>query len=854
LFKTISLKLQSYIFILLFSTQLGFSQTHIYKHFSVDEGLPSSEVYDIYQDKLGYIWFATDKGLSCYNGYEFKNFTTKDGLPDNTILDFYPQPNGQVWCYGYHSRTLFYFNEVFDGFKSYKHNDLLKKELKPNSILRSVVLDEHGTLNTSGYNVYGLIKITDEGKVTNTFNLTTDIEKSYLERNTSIGFQSKKGTFFSVYHDYKSDENVFYFKSKGSPSSRLDFVFLNDEKTIFINKNLGVISRNGNIRYYKTEQNPTGIKKIDIHSFFVGYYGNGAEIMDVSGHVIEKFLPKKSVSSFLIDTEGSYWFSTIDDGVFYIKNPNIKVFNEDHISSLVKDNTNTLYAGYNNGNIVRISQTKLNTLYKGLNTDDALVEFDTKNKDIYGYSDGKLLNYTNPNKDRYITSANKLPEQIGNSLLSSSSTHFNKKEYDSIKRYVINTKIQDICDYNDATLIGTSSGLLIQKDEIIKKSQPLDILKSRIDDIDVNKNTNSVYMATQGHGVVVYGDHIYSINKKSGLTNNIVSEVHIENDSTVWACTNSGLNRIAFKTNNTYDISTITKSDGLLSNDINDIEIINDTVWVATKKGLCFFKKDFLAEKTTSTILSLTLKNVTVNNTSIYEKNIQLNYNENDIDFELQAISHRNNNKINYLYRLKEVDTNWASTSNRNINFPSLSPGNYTFEAKANVFNNKNNILVSYAFKISPPFWKSWWFYNICIALCSGLVYVFFKIRVLTYNQDVFRELIRLGIKRLKRKEQIYKFRSNGEDFKISTHQILYIQSQGNYLDITTNKKTYTIRCKIGDFISGTPDALEYLRVHRSYIIRIDQVSSKGKNWVVVKDKKIPVGQTYLSELDKIHF
>lgn len=131
---------------------------------------------------------------------------------------------------------------------------------------------------------------------------------------------------------------------------------------------------------------------------------------------------------------------------------------------------------------------------------------------------------------------------------------------------------------------------------------------------------------------------------------------------------------------------------------------------------------------------------------------------------------------------------------------------------------------------------------------------IFFKIRVLTYNQDVIRELIRLTIKRLKRKELFYNFRANGEDFKIPTREILYVNSQGNYLDIITNKKTYTIRCKIGEFIDTTPDALEYLRVHRSYIIRIDQVTSKGRNWVVVNDKKIPVGETYLSELEKIQF
>ena len=252
--------------------------------------------------------------------------------------------------------------------------------------------------------------------------------------------------------------------------------------------------------------------------------------------------------------------------------------------------------------------------------------------------------------------------------------------------------------------------------------------------------------------------------------------------------------------------------------------------------------------------MSLNLKEVRVNNSRVVANNIKLQHNQNSVNFTIEAVSNRNTDNIDYYYRLKEIDSSWTKTKNRTISFSSLSPGSYTFEAKASVFNNPNNFLTSYTFKIAPPFWKSWWFYSICFLLFAALVYLFFKIRILSYNQDVFRELIRLAIRRLKREEQFFKFRANGEDFKIPTNDILYINSQGNYLDIITKKKTYTIRCKIGDFISKTPDALEYLRIHRSYIIRIDQVSSKGKNWVVIRDYKIPVGETYLSELDNIQF
>ena len=847
------MKLYKHLFLLFFCVQITYAQTHIYQHFGVDEGLPSSEVYDMYQDKEGYMWFATDKGLSRYNGYEFENFTTKDGLPDNTILDFYPQENGQVWCYSYHTQSLFYFDEVFEGFKNYAFNTQLREKLQSRSILKSVVVTSEQSVLVGGYMMAGFIEITEQGEVNEKYSLNTATENAYDRVNINLGLHTTTGLFFSLYHDYENGDDIQKLTLQNSPSSRLAFVPLNSEQNLLIDKKLAVTSTNGNIRYYETAQNPIGIKRINDDSFFVGFYNNGAEIRNKSGQVMKTFLPKQSVSSFLIDAEGGYWFSTLDDGVYYIKNPNVMVLTEDHISSLVKNHNNQLYAGYNNGSIAKISNKQTEILYEGTNMIAAIVELDYENNEILGYGDGYLYNYSK-NTPLFSMTANKMPEHMEDPLITSAAHIFYKKKGDSLHGRIIDHIMQDGCSFNDEIFIGTSSGLFIEKNDSIIRHQPLDILKNRIDDIDISKKTNTMYMATQGAGVIIYGDSIYKIDKDNGLTNNIVSEVHIENDSTVWACTNTGLNRIVFRKNNSFDVINITKEDGLISNDIDDVEITNDTVWVATKRGLCFFKKDAIAKKESSKILSLTLKNVSVNNRDIDKEMVQLDYDKNNIEFTLQAVSLRNSNSIHYRYRLKEIDTTWTTTTNRKIKFPSLSPGNYTFQAKASLSNNHDEYLINYSFKVLPPFWERWWFYTICVLSFFGLMYLFFRIRVLTYNQDVFRELIRLAIKRLKRKEQFFTFRSNGEDFKIATRDILYVNSQGNYLDIVTQKKTYTIRCKIGNFIDQTPDGLEYLRIHRSYIVRIDQISSKGKNWVVIKDKKIPVGETYLGELENIHF
>jgi ligand-binding sensor domain-containing protein len=62
------------------------AQEPYYINFKDIDGLPSNVSYKIFQDKTGYIWIATNNGISRFNGYEFLNFDyEKDSLPDNVI-------------------------------------------------------------------------------------------------------------------------------------------------------------------------------------------------------------------------------------------------------------------------------------------------------------------------------------------------------------------------------------------------------------------------------------------------------------------------------------------------------------------------------------------------------------------------------------------------------------------------------------------------------------------------------------------------------------------------------------------------------------------------------------------------
>ena len=70
-----------------------------FKRLSTNEGLSQSAVNAIAQDQDGFLWFGTQDGLNCYDGYEFRVFRHDIGDP-SSISD------GYVWCIAQHAGDL----------------------------------------------------------------------------------------------------------------------------------------------------------------------------------------------------------------------------------------------------------------------------------------------------------------------------------------------------------------------------------------------------------------------------------------------------------------------------------------------------------------------------------------------------------------------------------------------------------------------------------------------------------------------------------------------------------------------------------------------------------------------------
>lgn len=92
--------------------------------------------------------------------------------------------------------------------------------------------------------------------------------------------------------------------------------------------------------------------------------------------------------------------------------------------------------------------------------------------------------------------------------------------------------------------------------------------------------------------------------------------------------------------------------------------------------------------------------------------------------------------------------------------------------------------------------------------------------------------------------------KSNSRLVKVKTQEIYFVEALKDYVIIQTKDGKYTVHSTMKDMM-GKLASNEFLRVHRSYIVRVDKIVAIEQNSLVIEDNKktIPVGGSYRDEL-----
>lgn len=90
-----------FIFLFLLSNLAATGQSVLFKTYDRFSGLPSDYIFTAYQDRQGFMWFCTDRGISRYDGHEFLNFGAAEGLKDLLVYSVFEDSKGNFWVNTY---------------------------------------------------------------------------------------------------------------------------------------------------------------------------------------------------------------------------------------------------------------------------------------------------------------------------------------------------------------------------------------------------------------------------------------------------------------------------------------------------------------------------------------------------------------------------------------------------------------------------------------------------------------------------------------------------------------------------------------------------------------------------------
>lgn len=99
--------------------------------------------------------------------------------------------------------------------------------------------------------------------------------------------------------------------------------------------------------------------------------------------------------------------------------------------------------------------------------------------------------------------------------------------------------------------------------------------------------------------------------------------------------------------------------------------------------------------------------------------------------------------------------------------------------------------------------------------------------------------------KALQEKDRCFTFKSGAENIRIRLAEILYFESDGNYLRLVTHGKEYRFRDTVGAVESALA-AQGFIRLHRGFLVNQKAVRVLGPEEAqLVSGEKLPIGRSY---------
>ena len=253
--------------------------------------------------------------------------------------------------------------------------------------------------------------------------------------------------------------------------------------------------------------------------------------------------------------------------------------------------------------------------------------------------------------------------------------------------------------------------------------------------------TNGVYARAPS------ADSLRAFGPPDGLIGTTVVSLLRDDRGHLWAGTEKGVNRLdvaAFKETGTMSVRTYGQEDGFLGieaaqNAVHQAE--DGRLWFGTGDGLTRYEPQRERPPTNPPQVRVTdLRFFSrtpdwsryTDEWTAWEHlpaDLMLPYTENHLIFRYAGLSFTAPQKVTYQYKLEGFDDQWSPvTQQRRATYSNIPPGEYTFRVRAaNSDGRWSREAATYHFAIERPFWETAWFYAIgilfAVVVLSALVW-----------------------------------------------------------------------------------------------------------------------------------
>jgi streptogramin lyase len=719
------------------------------KHFSVNNGLPSSECHAVMQDSKGYIWIATDAGVVKYDGYRFHSYNGNNGLPDNTVFKIHEDRKGKIWFVSYSGEMSWYSHET-DSIYTPTANSFLIRHAKSAPV--DFCFDEHDTLWVSYYRC-GYVKIippayntckvyesatacyfireVSKGRFVYGSDLTHDKRAKPLPLEVTPAGKSV-GVNVQLLHQQLSHtaltevrNGVQYF-TNGSEVYRLrgltaEAVVAEPEKA---NDNINSI--------YLDRQNGLWVCTWDKGLL---YYSASAESLNP-----RCFLPGENVSAVYEDRDQGIWICTIRNGIYFI--PSLK------ISQAGTVKTDDIYS-YNSSVVYLANDYNLVQFAPG---DSVPLHLNEKHYWSNYISNGLALLGASPSVIYNLRSKTEVPVycRVENGekkflrikqMLDADTGHFfgvdnysnalyriNKRTGESVQLAGFLPTVYSMALYNDGIYLGTKSGLYCYlHNRLLKPDGFSPGSDAKIEAMTVWKDM--LLLASKGNGIIGMRNdkQVLHLTEANGLLSNICRSVATDSEGNIWAGTNKGITCFCYTGGSYRETRSLTVNDGLSSNEVNHILVTGNMLYAATNNGVNYFRRDDILKPVSP--IQVNIEKMVLNNSPVVNLDgRELEHNENFLQIYFRGLIPRREGNVTYRYRLLGFDTAWVVSQNTFVQYTALPPGDYQFMLTALSDGIASSGEPVIRFRIRAPFWQSGWFIALCIL--AGIILVLFIYRM----------------------------------------------------------------------------------------------------------------------------